>query len=128
MRQAGLDERNVADVADVAEQPEPGHGAGGTGYAKSECGDWVRMWIMLGEDGRIAEARFRYFGCASVLATSSALAALARGLTPTEALELGGGDVERALGGERHKAHCSQLSLSAFNLAIRDCLAGPATV
>lgn len=106
----------------VSAQLGPIDEADGAGYAKSDCGDWVRMWIKLDAQGRIADARFRYFGCGSVLATSSVLAVLAKGLTLAEAGRIGVSDVERFLGAaQRHKAHCSSISLQAFHLALADC-------
>ena len=94
----------------------------GTGYAKSECGDWVRMWIQLDDKGKIADVRFRYFGCADVLATNLVLSVIAKERTLEDARRLGLDDIERKMQVERHDSHCSLLSLRAFQRALEDCL------
>jgi NifU-like protein len=96
--------------------------AHGTGLVQSDCGDWVKMTLRLNELGQIADARYTAFGCASALASSSALTELARGLTVEEAAALKPEHVVEFLGGlPEHKLHCSQLSYTAFQEAVAAC-------
>lgn len=96
--------------------------AHGTGLAQSDCGDWVKMMMRLDDGGRIAEARYTAYGCASALASSSALTELARGLTLDEASGIKPEQVIEFLGGlPEHKLHCSQLSYAAFTEAVAAC-------
>ena len=62
------------------------------------CGDQMKLWITV-EQGRIADIRFKSFGCPGAIATSSMATALARGRTLQEALDLTDDDVIEALGG-----------------------------
>ncbi len=101
--------------------------AHGTGMAQSDCGDWVKMMMRLDDAGRIAEARYTAHGCASALASSSALTEMARGLSLDEAASILPEQVIEFLGGlPEHKLHCSQLSYSAFTEAVAACREMPA--
>lgn len=98
--------------------------AQGVGFQGSDCGDWVRMWIKLDDTGRIEDARFQAYGCASALASSSVLTELAKGKTVNEALEISPEDVITILGGlPEHKTHCSGLSYGAYRNALEACAA-----
>ena len=100
--------------------------AHGTGLAESDCGDWVKMMLRLDEAGRIAEARYTAYGCASALASSSALTEMAHGLTVDEAAALQPEHVVEFLGGlPENKLHCSKLSYAAFSEAVAACRETP---
>jgi nitrogen fixation NifU-like protein len=96
------------------------------GYAvigDPSCGDQMKLWIRV-QDGRIADIRFRSFGCPGAIATSSMATELACGRTVEEALALTDDDVIAALGGiPENKRHCSLLGINALHAAIRDYLA-----
>jgi NifU-like protein len=97
-------------------------GAHGEGFKGSDCGDWVKMWVKLDEQGRIAEAKWQAYGCASALASSSVLSEMAKGKTLEAALNISPEDVIAMLGGlPEHKTHCSGLSYGAFTAAIQAC-------
>ena len=96
--------------------------AHGVGFEGSACGDWVRMWIKLDATGRIDDAKFQAYGCASALASSSVLTELAKGKTVAEALAVTADDVMAILGGlPEQKTHCSVLSYTAYRNALEAC-------
>lgn len=103
---------NMGEIAD----------AQGVGFEGSQCGDWVRMWIKLDGAGRVEDAKFQAYGCASALAASSVLTEFAKGKSVSEALEITAEDVVTILGGlPEHKTHCSDLSYGAYRSALRAC-------
>ena len=95
------------------------------GYALSGdplCGDQMKLWIRV-EEGRIADIKFKSFGCPGAIATSSMVTHLARGRTLEEAVALTDDDVIEALGGiPENKKHCSLLGINALHTAIADYL------
>ena len=93
----------------------------GEGYAEnSVCGDAMTLYLRIAE-GRIAEAKFRTFGCAAAIAASSALTEMLRGRTPEDALRVRKEDVAEALGGlPTTKLHCSILAEDAVRAAVAD--------
>lgn len=84
------------------------------------CGDIMELTIKV-QDGRIADAKFRTFGCGAAIATSSMVTELVKGKTIEEALALSNAAVAEALGGlPRLKMHCSVLAEQALKSAIKD--------
>lgn len=65
------------------------------------AGDALRFYLKVA-DGRIAEARFQVFNCASQVAAASAVTELAVGRTLDEAMAIGPSDVCNHLGGLDH--------------------------
>jgi len=97
-------------------------GADGEGFAGSECGDWVRMWVKLDDSARIVDARFECHGCASAVASSSVLTELAKGKRLDEAGAITLGHLASHLGGgPEHESHCSEMSHLALQRALGDC-------
>ena len=87
------------------------------------CGDIMRMEIKV-ENGRIADAKFKTFGCGAAIATSSMVTELVKGKTLEEALAISNKAVAEALGGlPPVKMHCSNLAADALHKAIEDYLA-----
>src|SRR5882672_9087449 len=108
-----LNPRNVGDLAEA-------DGVGEVGAVS--CGDVMRISIRV-RDGRIAEARFRTFGCGTAIAASSVATELVKGRTVEEALKFSNEEVSAALGGlPAAKSHCPVLAEEAVKAAVEDYL------
>ena len=100
--------RNVGEIQDAS-------GSGTVGNAK--CGDIMKMDIKV-EDNVITDVKFKTFGCAAAIATSSMATEMVKGKTVDEALELTNKAVAEALDGlPPVKMHCSLLAEQAIHAA-----------
>ncbi|MGQ9788016.1 MAG: Fe-S cluster assembly scaffold protein NifU [Candidatus Hadarchaeaceae archaeon] len=87
------------------------------------CGDMMTIYIKV-KDNRIADIKFKTFGCGAAVATSSMTTELAKGKTIEEALRITRDDVAKDLGGlPPVKMHCSNLAADALHAAVKDYLA-----
>ncbi len=94
-------------------------GIGEVGNAK--CGDIMKIYLKVEEDGTISDVKFNTFGCASAIATSSMATEMIKGKNITEALELSNKAVVEALDGlPPAKIHCSVLAEEAVKAAVAD--------
>ena len=105
-----LNPRNVGEV----ENPD-----GEALVGNITCGDALKLTFKVDENGRIKEARFKTFGCASAIASASALTEMVKGMTIEEAAKITDEDIANYLGGlPKEKIHCSVMGREALEKAI----------
>ncbi len=103
--------KNVGEI-------ENADGVGTVGNAK--CGDIMQVFLKI-ENDVIVDAKFKTFGCAAAIASSSTATEMIKGKTIEEALKIKNSDVVEALEGlPPQKIHCSVLAEEAIAEAIKD--------
>ncbi len=103
--------RNVGEI-------ENADGVGEVGNAK--CGDIMKIFLKI-DNGIITDVKFKTYGCASAIATSSIATEMIKGKPVEDAIALSNKAVVEALGGlPAHKIHCSVLAEQAIKAALWD--------
>jgi len=93
----------------------------GTGLVGAPaCGDVMKLQIKVGADGRIADAKFKTFGCGSAIASSSLATEWVKGKTLDEAEKIKNTEIAQHLSLPPVKIHCSVLAEDAIRAAIGD--------
>lgn len=104
--------RNVGEIENAS-------GVGTVGNAK--CGDIMKIYLKINDDGIIEDAKFKTFGCAAAIASTNTAIDLIKGKTIEEALAVKNSDVIDILGGlPPIKIHCSILAEEAIHAAVED--------
>ena len=102
--------RNVGEMPDASCMGEVGN---------AKCGDIMRIYLKINDDGVITDAKFNTFGCVSAIASSSMATEMVKGRTIAEARKLTNQEVVDALDGlPAQKIHCSVLADEAINAAL----------
>jgi nitrogen fixation protein NifU and related proteins len=105
--------RNVGEIKDAS-------GIGSVGNAA--CGDIMELHIKV-KDNIIVDAKFKTFGCAAAIATSSVLTELVKGKSIEDALKIKKNDIIKELKQlPSVKIHCSVLGVQALKKAIDNYL------
>ena len=106
--------KNPKNVGEI-ENPD------GIGTVGNEtCGDIMQISLRI-ENDVIVDAKFKTFGCAAAIATSSTATEMVKGMTVDEALKVTNKIVIEKLGGlPAQKIHCSVLAEEAIKKAIED--------
>lgn len=84
------------------------------------CGDMMSFYINV-KDDKIADIKFKTFGCVAAIAVSSMVTEMAMGKTLDEAKKITKKSVAESLDGlPKEKMHCSNLGADALAKAIKD--------
>ena len=84
------------------------------------CGDMMSFYINV-KDDKIADIKFKTFGCVAAIAVSSMVTEMAMGKTLDEAKKITKKSVAESLDGlPKEKMHCSNLGADALTKAIKD--------
>jgi nitrogen fixation NifU-like protein len=103
--------RNVGEIKDADSTGQVGNPV---------CGDIMTFYIKV-KDNKIADVKFKTFGCGAAIAVSSMVSEMAKGKTLDEALKITNKDVAKELGGlPKNKLHCSNLGADALHKAINN--------
>ncbi len=106
--------RNMGELPDANAMGEVGNPV---------CGDIMKMWLKIDKNGIIVDAKFKTFGCASAIASSSIATEMIIGKHYNDARKVSNQEIADALGGlPAHKIHCSVLASEAINQAIDNYL------
>ena len=103
--------RNVGELEDADGVGEVGNPV---------CGDMMTFYIKV-QDDKIADIKFKTFGCVAAISVSSMVSEMAMGKSLEEAKTITNKSVAKALDGlPKQKLHCSNLGAEALTKAIEN--------
>lgn len=101
--------RNMGEILDASAVAEGGNPV---------CGDVVKLYLKI-ENQKIADIKFKAFGCGACIASTSALTEMAKGKTIKQALKISNQDISNFLGGlPSQKMKCSNFSTDVLKKAL----------
>ncbi|MCX8084174.1 MAG: Fe-S cluster assembly scaffold protein NifU [Calditerrivibrio sp.] len=107
-----MNPRNMGEIEDANGVGEVGNPA---------CGDVMKLFFKIDENGVIQDVKFKTFGCGAAIASSSMATELLKGKTVEEVLELTNSAIVEALDGlPPAKIHCSVMAEEAIEAALKD--------
>lgn len=93
----------------------------GTGLVGAPaCGDVMKLQIMVDDNGKIVDAKFKTFGCGSAIASSSLATEWVKGKSLDQAGEIKNSAIAKELSLPPVKLHCSMLAEDAIKAALKD--------
>lgn len=93
----------------------------GTGLVGApSCGDVMKLQIKVDENGIVVDAKFKTFGCASAIASSSMVTEKLIGMPIDEAYKIKNVEIAEELSLPPVKLHCSVLAEDAIKSAVKD--------
>jgi len=107
-----MNPRNMGEIENASAIGEVGNPA---------CGDVMRLFMKINDNGIIEDAKFKTFGCGAAIASSSMTTELLKGIHLEDALRLTNQNIVDKLGGlPPAKIHCSVMAEEAVESALRD--------
>jgi len=106
--------RNVGSLP----KDDPNVGTGVVGAP--EFGDVMKLQLKISDDGVVEDAKFKTFGCGSVIASSSYVTELVKGKTVDEVMTIKNTHIVQELSLPPVKIHCSVLAEDGIKAAISD--------
>jgi len=104
--------RNMGEIPDA-------NGVGLVG--NPACGDVMKLFLKINENGIVEDVKFKTFGCGAAIASSSMATELIKGKKVEEVMELTNQAIIEALGGlPPTKIHCSVMAEEAVESALKD--------
>ena len=86
---------------------------------KGPCGDTMKLYLKINEDGVVEDAKFQYLGCPGAASSGSAITTIVKGKTLEEARRITEHDIIQELGGlPESKLHCPKLAVTTLQKAI----------
>ena len=84
------------------------------------CGDTMRLYLRISDDGIIQKAMFECLGCPAAISSGAAVTKIAEGKTLKEAMKIFENDILHEIGGlPEAKLHCPKLAITTLQNAVK---------